>query len=833
MPQPLSTREGNLFRQVVRNYEDKQYKRGLKAAEQILKKHPKHGDTMAMKALILNAQGKTEEAFALGKEALTVDMKSHICWHVYGLLYRTNKNFEEAIKAYKFALKLEPESSQIQRDLAILQVQMRDYQGYVQSRLAMLQARPQLRQNWTALAVAHHLAGNLQDAENILSTYEDTLKVQPSKSDFENSEAVMYKNMIISETGDIQRALDHLDSAAKNTLDRLAVMEARAKYLTQLGKKEEAAQAYRALLDRNSEHPQYYTDLIKVLDIAEGDYKALKAIYDEYAEKSPRCDAARRLPLDFLTGDDFKDAARKYLTLMFNKGVPSTFANLKHLYSDAFKRDTLPTVAEEYLESHKANGTDSINGDSSKGQGAALYFLAQHYNYYRSRDLSKASKFVDQAIELDPKNVDFHMTKARIWKHHGNTHKASEAMDHARSLDTKDRYINSKAAKYQLRNNESSKALETMGLFTRGETADGPLADLLDMQCIWFLTEDGESYMRQGNVGLALKRFHAIWNIFDVWQEDQFDFHSFSLRKGLIRAYIDMIRWEDQLREHPFYSRAAMDAVKVYLQMYAKQTGTAANGVNGLDEKSKEDDAAEKKKAAKKAKKEAQRQEKEAAEKAAKQDPNKGTAQKSKDGEAAKKKDEDPLGLKLAATTDPLSDAMKFLGPLLQFSPKNIEAQTIGFEVYLLRKKYILALGCLNAALAIDPENPKAHEQAVAFRKALNDNLSSVSPKVAEVLKADFTTISESTDLKHFNQQFRTKHKDSPSHVLSAILVEEKLGGDKGKLAKELVDLVSLDSITLEEASDALQVLQSWRSNETEAFKKAATAKWPEAAAFA
>lgn len=305
MPQPLSTREGNLFRQVVRNYEDKQYKRGLKAAEQILKKHPKHGDTMAMKALILNAQGKTEEAFALGKEALTVDMKSHICWHVYGLLYRTNKNFEEAIKAYKFALKLEPESSQIQRDLAILQVQMRDYQGYVQSRLAMLQARPQLRQNWTALAVAHHLAGNLQDAEGILSTYEDTLKVQPSKSDFENSEAVMYKNMIISETGETQRALDHLESAGKNTLDRLAVMEARAKYLTQLGKKEEAAQAYRALLDRNPEHPQYYTDLVNVLDIPEGDNKALKAIYDEYADKAPRCDAAKRLPLDFLTGELF------------------------------------------------------------------------------------------------------------------------------------------------------------------------------------------------------------------------------------------------------------------------------------------------------------------------------------------------------------------------------------------------------------------------------------------------------------------------------------------------------------------------------------------------
>lgn len=302
MSQKLSTREQNLFRQVVRNYEEKQYKRGLKAAEQILKKNARHGDTMAMKALILNAQGKTDEAFALGKEALTVDMKSHICWHVYGLLYRTNKNFEEAIKAYRFALKLEPDSSQIQRDLAILQIQMRDYQGYVQSRLSMLQQRPQLRQSWTGLAIAHHLAGNLTEAENILKTFEETLKTPPPKTDLEHAEAIMYRNMIIAETGDIQRALDHLESNCKQNLDRLAYMEARAKYLTQLGRKDEAARAYRALLDRNPDHPEYYDALVAVLDLTEDDHAARKAIYDEYVAKSPRSDAAKRLPLDFLTG---------------------------------------------------------------------------------------------------------------------------------------------------------------------------------------------------------------------------------------------------------------------------------------------------------------------------------------------------------------------------------------------------------------------------------------------------------------------------------------------------------------------------------------------------
>ncbi|KAL2133128.1 hypothetical protein VTI74DRAFT_2860 [Chaetomium olivicolor] len=731
MPQTLSTREANLFRTVIRYYEEKQYKRGLKAAEQILKRNPKHGDTMSMKALILNAQGKTDEAFALAKEALTIDMKSYICWHVYGILYRTNKNFDEAIKAYKFALKLEPDSHQIQRDLAVLQVQMRDYQGYIQSRLLMLKARPQLRQNWTALAIAYHLEGNLQQAENILSTYEKSVTAAPLRTDLENSEALLYKNTIIAEMGDIARALEHLESDCKNCLDRLAVMELRADYLTQLGRKEEAAKAYRALLNRNSEHPDYYRGLVAALDIAAEDEAALKAVYDEYAAKFPRSDAARRLPLDFLSGDRFQAAAKAYLTLMFDKGVPSTFANLKHLYSDTFKKEALPALAEEYLKEHTGAGGQA-NGDSSKGEGAALYFLAQHYNYYMSRDLTKATEFVDKAILLDPKNVDFHMTKARIFKHQGEIAKAAEAMDHARSLDTKDRYINSKAAKYQLRNNENEKALATMGLFTRAETVGGPLADLTDMQCIWFLTEDGEAWQRRGNLGLALKRYHTIFNIFDVWQEDQFDFHSFSLRKGQIRAYVDMVRWEDRLREHPFYSRAALDAVNLYLAMHDKPQGAGTNGVEGGTHANGEN-AAEKKKAAKKAKKEAQKAEREAAEKVAKQDPNKSKA--AKDGEEPKKKDDDPNGLKLAATKDPLGDAMKFLGHLLQFSPKNVDGQIAGFEVFMRRNKYLLALRCLKSALAIDKEHHKVLEQAARLRKAVGGALGAMDPKLKEVME--------------------------------------------------------------------------------------------------
>ncbi|KAF6836404.1 NMDA receptor-regulated protein 1 (tetratricopeptide) [Colletotrichum plurivorum] len=819
MPQPLNSKEASLFRAVIRAYEDKQYKRGLKSADLILKKNPKHGDTMAMKALIMNAQGKTEEAFALGKEALTVDMKSHICWHVYGLLYRANKNFEEAIKAYKFALRLEPESAQIQRDLAILQVQMRDYAGYIQSRTAMLQARPQLRQSWTALAIAHHLSGDLSAAENVLTTYEGTLKATPSRTDYENSEAVMYKNTIIAEQGDYQRALEHLESAAKHNLDRLEYLELRAKYLVKLGKKEEAIAAWEALVERNSDRPAYFEGLESAHAFSESDIDARKKIYDTYATKFPRSDAPRRMPLNFLAvGDDFRAAAKDYLTLMFNKGVPSTFANLKHLYSDSAKKEALEALAKEYVAS-QSSSSDSTNGDRSKGEAAALYFLAQHYNYHLSRDLAEAHKYIDQAIEKVPKSVDFYMTKARIYKHQGNLQKASETMDHARSLDTKDRYINTKAAKYQLRNNETGKALKTMSLFTRADTVGGPLADLLDMQCVWYLTEDGEAAARKGDEAWALKQFHTIHNIFDVWQEDQFDFHSFSLRKGQIRAYVDMVRWEDHLRDHPFYSRAALDAVAIYLR---RADRPSANGVNGG---ANGGDASERKKAAKKAMKELQRKEREAAERAAKQDPNKGKAT-----EEPKKKDDDPLGLKLL-DAEPLSAAMRFVTPLLQFSPKNIQAQFAGFDVYLRRKKYVLALRCLKAARALDESHPGVHERVVEFAHVVKAVLESLPAKVQEVIKSDFTP--PAADLKKHNEEYLAKNKSSPPHIVAALKTRRVLGEDRTAVESDLANVVKAPDATFELATEVYDLLKAWSSSKTDGLKQAAHERWPEVTIFA
>jgi peptide alpha-N-acetyltransferase len=43
-------------------------------------------ETLAMKGLTLNNLGRKEEAYDYVRRGLRADLKSHVCWHVFGLL---------------------------------------------------------------------------------------------------------------------------------------------------------------------------------------------------------------------------------------------------------------------------------------------------------------------------------------------------------------------------------------------------------------------------------------------------------------------------------------------------------------------------------------------------------------------------------------------------------------------------------------------------------------------------------------------------------------------------------------------------------------------------
>ena len=53
----------------------------------------------------------------------------------------------------------------------------------------------------------------------------------------------------------------------------------------------------------------------------------------------------------------------------------------------------------------------------------------------------------------------------------------------------------------------------------------------------------------------ALKNFTAVLKHFATFEEDQFDFHSYCVRKMTLRSYISMLRMEDSLLENVYYAK--------------------------------------------------------------------------------------------------------------------------------------------------------------------------------------------------------------------------------------------------------------------------------------
>ena len=43
-----------------------------------------HGETLAMKGLIFGYTDRQKEAYELARQGLKCNLKSHVCWHVYG-----------------------------------------------------------------------------------------------------------------------------------------------------------------------------------------------------------------------------------------------------------------------------------------------------------------------------------------------------------------------------------------------------------------------------------------------------------------------------------------------------------------------------------------------------------------------------------------------------------------------------------------------------------------------------------------------------------------------------------------------------------------------------
>jgi len=453
--------------------------------------------------------------------------------------------------------------------------------------------------------------------------------------------------------------------------------------------------------------------------------------YKDFAEKYPKAFAVRRIPLDFLSGAAFEQQADSFLRDGLRKGIPSLFSTLRPLYKKALGRReltetyftkgltvsdssqsgcqarvaTVGKLVEGYLKSLRE--TSKLPGCNEEEAPTVflwvLYFLAQHRDMLGDQD--GALKLIDEALKHSPTLVDLYHVKGRILKHAGALETAADVLEEGRTLDLADKWINSKSAKFQLRAGRIKKGEDIVALFTKHE--GDSRGYLMDMQCMWFEIEAGMAYMRQDDLGMALKFFKSVEKHFDDFEQDQLDFHTYCLRKFTMRSYVGMLRLIERVRGDRFFAAAAHGAVLCYLRIHDEKA------LFGPNQDDAEPDlasmtAAERKRAKAKARKAEQKRKKEEEEKAAAA----AKQQEEKKDKPVKRwrdlpEDDDPTGTKLFETLreDPLKHASEIVRAVVKFAPNNLQTHIDAFEVAVRRGKLLQALRALYAAVQLEKDH--------------------------------------------------------------------------------------------------------------------------------
>ncbi|EGD73672.1 hypothetical protein PTSG_05385 [Salpingoeca rosetta] len=643
---PEGSKEASLFRKMLRSYESKQYKAGLKCAKSILERKPKHGETLAMQALITNAMDKHDEAMELCHEAVKADLGSGMCWHVRGILYRQKCDYDQALRSFLRAAQIEAENQTILRDLSHLQVQVRDYEGFRDTRRKFLELRGGVRASWLGYGVAQHMTGEISGAIETMTQYLG-LQDDANTNAYETSEMHMYVVMLMMANNEHDRALTYLNDYEEKIVDRRSIEETRAQLLLNLNR---------------------------------------------------------------------------------------------------------------------------------------------HQDRLGQRDDALAT--IRRAIDHTPTVVELYMVEGRILKHLGRLDEAATQVDFARQLDTADRFINSKAAKYLLRAGRIEEGQTIAGLFARETRNTDPLNQLRDMQCSWYELECAKAYLAKGDLGNALAHLHAVKSFYKQLVDDQFDFHSYCLRKVNLRAYTRLLKYEDEAYFHKRYVQTAAYACSVYAELHNNPFGSAKEReeqerLAKMSESERKKYLSKQRKAAKKGAGKGANHHNARGKKGAQQD------NKNKDKEQKGKKSKTPQWNpnELVQTSKALDDALVFLQPLLNFpAVEGMESLLEpAVDVLVRRKRPLLVIKALRTMTTTDVPRHVLIASTLKLMRFISTNADAINPTVREIIDEELPQLVENKS----EQDLRKELEDLASKSLAAFACAQLLKRSEGVSTSDVIAAIT------------------------------------------
>lgn len=299
----------------------------------------------------------------------------------------------------------------------------------------------------------------------------------------------------------------------------------------------------------------------------------------------------------------------------------------------------------------------------------------------------------------------------------GNQIQAFKVTDEGRKLDLADRYLNCISSKFMFKINDVAGANAMMSLFSK-EDENGRL-NVHEMQTMWYEIHCGLAHYRLGEMRQALKNFQYIEKHIDCIQEDIYDFHHYSFRKGTINHYIEMLEFQDNLYKGQWPVKSCLNMLKV-INRIQKEVKVNQGKVAEIKKEFEEYQTTD----------EYKKWEKE---------------YENREDDDDVRNDPDPQGWKLYidAASEPCKVALDFVTKVSMANPKDANLQVKALYFFIREGKDEMALKMAHNLITESPKHPKTERALKAFSEFAK---AKKSEEFEKFLKSDFKKLQKISD---------------------------------------------------------------------------------------
>ncbi|KAI3387765.1 hypothetical protein SNEBB_002212 [Seison nebaliae] len=560
--QVLPNAQQAMYRRTVRLYDSRQFKRAYQLSKDILRICPQHGETLTMQSLALVNlppgtylkkmnqsvelpstplfehpqlvialyEDRRRRAKDIAHSGVHFNIQSGSCWHVYGLIHRLHQEYEAALRLFKKAHSLDSTNVNILRDLSLLQVHLKNYDGFRETRRQMLIQRPHLSMNWMAFAIGAHISGCGDLACNILEKFY-TSKSDNRMSSNEKSRVLSYWNLIILQQGKFEEAIEHLDKYEEHMLDKDHCLMRKAGLNELLGEYDSATYYYEKLFSRNFTNLDCLLKLYELYmrkertdddDTFTLNMKRLQ-FFKEITDRYPYSIHTITIPLKLLSlksnAKEFEELLEKFLIRSVTRTNASFFQYFLTIIDDRHK---LLIVLKQLVHLMniflKNNFGETKNDDIVENSGKIVqnlyhmdlevlrtYFLNDRQpttflwlTYFLGNILAIVGAYgfaldlIHVALCHTPTMNELRTLEADILYRIGYVDQSSKAYDRIRRLDTADKYLNSLNARGEIRRGNIGRGEAIISIFTKESSSSRMY--MKENECTWWLFELAKHY---------------------------------------------------------------------------------------------------------------------------------------------------------------------------------------------------------------------------------------------------------------------------------------------------------------------------------------------------